>query len=281
MQKPTRISEWNARYRDIVRRFIKGSGRKEEFVTNLCGSQDLYHKNLPTNSINFITAHDGFSLSDQDNGENNQDGNNNNDSWNCGVEGQTTNKAILELRQRQMRNLHLALMVSRGVPMLHMGDEYGHSKHGNNNTWCHDNKLNWFQWDELKKNAGFYRFYKGLIHFRKNHSLLRRDQFLKDQDIEWHGRELFKPNWNQADHLIAFRLKDPSEHHDLYIAFNPCSKPATIQLPYNRPYQHWAWVVNTSNPSPKDFFDGPKAKVNAQEYTMLPYSALMLQSVQG
>lgn len=289
-QKPTRLSEWNARYRDTVRRFIKGTGRKEEFVTNICGSQDLYHKNAPTNSINFITAHDGFSLADlvsynskhnQDNGENNQDGNNNNDSWNCGVEGPTTNKTILELRHRQMRNYHLALMVSRGVPMILMGDEYSHTRHGNNNTWCQDNELNWFLWDELEKNQGFYRYYKGLIHFRRNNALLRRDQFLKDSDIEWHGHELFKPNWNQGDQFIAFRLKDATEHNDLYIAFNPTAKPAKIQLPYNRPYHHWVWVVNTSHPSPKDFSVSTKARVSECDYTMLPYSSLMLQSVKS
>lgn len=283
-----RWSEWNGRYRDILRRFIKGTERKGAFVTNICGSEDLYHQFSPCRSINFVIAHDGFSLADLvsynqkhnlANSENNQDGSNQNDSWNCGAEGGTHNKKILHLRARQMRNFHLALMISRGVPMIMMGDEYAHTKNGNNNPWCHDNELNWFLWDELKKNHNFYRFYKNMIRFRKQHPMLRRNKFFTSSEIDWHGYELSKPLWDKEEHFIAFTLKDPTNGHDLYLAFNAGSKSATIELPKKKENRSWHWIVNTANLSPYDFFEEESAPlVTKPSYTMVPYSALMLKT---
>lgn len=279
----SRWSEWNGSYRDDVRSFIKGDAKaKNLFATRLCGSQDIYGRgHTPCTSLNFITCHDGFTLSDlvsyntkhnMSNGEENRDGTQDNRSWNCGAEGVTKDKKIMELRSRQMRNLHVALMISQGIPMVLMGDEYGHTKQGNNNTWCQDNALNWFLWDKLDENGAFYRFYRLMIHFRKEHPQLCKGEFLSDQDIIWHGKEGKQPHWNNDDHFIAFTLKG---EHDLFIAFNASSKPVTVTFPQGK--YPWHWVVNTSSPSPNDFFEGrgPKAQPNIM---MTPYSAIILKN---
>ncbi len=172
-----RWSEWNGQYRDIVRRFIKGTeGNAGDFARVLSGSQMIYHESkTPLSSINFITCHDGFCLRDLvtyqhkynlANGENNQDGNNQNDNWNCGHEGVTDDPKINALREKQMRNFFLALFISQGVPMLLMGDEYGHTRHGNNNPYVLDNEINWFLWDQ--ENEKIFSFVAALIRFRKS-----------------------------------------------------------------------------------------------------------------
>lgn len=283
-----RWSEWNARYRDTIRRFIKGTGFKGEFVNNICGSQDFYHSVTPYASINFVTAHDGFTLQDLvsynrkhnlGNGEHNRDGTNDNESWNCGIEGPTLNKTVAKIRSQQIRNLHFALMISRGIPMLLMGDEYAHTKHGNNNTWCQDNDLNWFLWDQLDKHADFHRFYKGMIHFRKQHALLRQNKFLRPEDAVWHGQKLGLPNWAAQDRLIAFTLLDHQGGNDLFIAFHSGPGELEIELPTKENKKKWFWVVNTANPPPNDFYDeGSEVLVTEEEFTMPPYSAIMLKA---
>lgn len=284
-----RWHEWNGKYRDCVRRFIKGTnGTNGEFAMRLCGSEDLYCKRTPCNSINFITAHDGFTLHDlvaynekhnMQNGEDNRDGSNENESWNCGAEGETTNKKIITLRERQMRNFHLALMVSQGIPMLSMGDEYGHTKHGNNNTWCQDSPLNWFLWDKLSLDEGFYRFYRMLIHFRKNHSLFQRTTFLTNKDVDWHGIDPLKPDWSGSSRVVAFTLKDHLHNRDIYVAFNAHDYSVNLHLPNPPHSKHWHWVVNTANNSPSDIYEkniGPV--INEYAYKMISHSAIMLEA---
>lgn len=284
-----RWMEWNGKYRDCIRRFIKGgNGLSGEFAMRLCGSEDLYHSRTPCNSINFITAHDGFTLHDLvsyneknnlQNGEGNRDGINENDSWNCGAEGETANKKIIMLRERQMRNFHLALMVSMGVPMLLMGDEYGHSKNGNNNTWCHDSALNWFLWDKLQTNQAFYRFYQKLVQFRKNNNLFHRTTFLTNKDIDWHGTEPFKPDWGDNSRIVAFTLKDPKNNRDLYIAFNANTNAMIFHLPNPTHLKNWHWLVNTANDSPADSYDqGSGPTMQDSSFKMAPYSAIMLEA---
>lgn len=284
-----RWSEWNDKYRDAVRRFIKGAPWSSgEFATRLCGSQDLYHNRGPCNSINFVTAHDGFSLADLvsynckhniANGEGNRDGHSNNQSWNCGFEGPTDNKKIIALRERQMKNFHLALMISQGIPMVTMGDEYGHTKKGNNNTWCQDNELSWFNWDKLKENHAFYRFYRHLIYFRKQHHVLRRLTFLAKQDIDWHGIEPLKPDWNSELPFVAFTLKDHHFDRDLLIAFNAQEHNQIIQLP-SPPYSmQWRWVVNTANASPFDFFENDEGPIQTElSFRLGAHSAIVLKA---
>ena len=284
-----RWSDWNGKYRDDVRSFIKGTpSKKNAFAGAISASHDLYSSRFPFSSINFITAHDGFSLADlvsynekhnSENDEDNRDGLSQNESWNCGIEGPTDNKKVLNLRKKQMRNFHLALMISQGVPMVLMGDEYGHTRKGNNNTWCQDNDLNWFQWNNLKEQADFYRFYRALIHFRKNHPLLRRTTFFGEKDVQWHGLNPNEPNWEHNDHFIALTLFYPDEKPGLYIAFNASHVYHNINLPSPGEGKAWQWVVNTGNASPEDFFDSSLIrKLTENKYRISPYSSIVLQN---
>ena len=262
-------AEWNGAYRDILRRFIKGTEDQADPVAQaFSGSEYLYkHTHHPFSSINFVTAHDGFTLNDlvsyQEkhnlaNSENNQDGANHNESWNCGIEGETIEKKALKLREQQMRNLHLALMLSLGIPMLSMGDEYQHSRLGNNNGWCQDNALNWFQWSELKKHKPFFRFYTLCIHLRKSHPLLRRDTFLTENEVDWHGEQPFAPNWDKSNRFVAYTLKDLKNARSLYIAFNSNFNEAPITLPQPPQGKHWHRLIDTSLPTPHDIEEDPK-----------------------
>jgi len=280
--------EWNGRYRDAVRNFIKGTGGKGEFATRLCGSQDMYATYSPLRSINFLTAHDGFTLADLvsyndkhnlSNSEENRDGTNNNDSWNCGVEGKAEDKEILALRLRQRKNFILALAVSQGIPMLLMGDEYGHTKEGNNNTWCHDDESNWFLWDALERESDFFRFYSSLLAFRRRHPIFSRDRFLLEQDIWWHGIIPYKPRWEESRGFLAFTVSDREKQEEIYIAFNSQDKEVKIIFPRCK-RGRWHWISNTSNSTPEDFYNEESAPVVAENrYTMVGYSALVIKAV--
>lgn len=279
------FSEWNGAYRDGVRRFIKGTdGSIGPFATRLTGSEDLYGKGrTPAHSINYVTCHDGFTLRDlvsynqkhnEENGEENRDGINENESWNCGVEGETKDEKILFLREKQMRNFHLALLVSEGVPMLSMGDEYGHTKLGNNNSWGHDSRLNWFQWDTLEKTPDFFRFYQALIAFRNKHPILRLSHFLGEKDITWHGIELGKPDWSSKNRFLAFSLPDNKNKYELFIAFNAHFSDVTFALP-NYP---WKCLFNTSNKPPEDFIpEESSPTISSDKFTLPSYSSLILK----
>ena len=280
-----RWSEWNGKYRDCVRRFIKGTdGFAGEFATRISGSEDLYGKRKSPNcSINFVTSHDGFSLYDlvsynekhnDFNGENNNDGERNNESWNCGAEGNTDNENIIELRWRQMKNMLLALMVSRGVPMVVMGDEYGHTKLGNNNSWSHDSKLNWFQWNVLKKNKEFFRYFHKIIEFRKKHPILSLPEFLGKNDIFWHGLNTDDPDWSSRNRFIAFSIKD--SNYMLYVAFNAYHYEVTATIPIKA---NWKRLVYTANSSPQDILDEAEAEtITTKSIVLSPYSSIVLKS---
>lgn len=277
--------EWNGKYRDIVRRFLKGdSGLSGAFAQALCGSQDLYgNGRTPCHSINFVTCHDGFSLRDLvsynskhnlQNGEHNCDGSSHNDSWNCGHEGPTHEEQILSLRGRQMRNFHVALMVSLGTPMLLMGDEYGHTREGNNNAYCQDNELNWFLWDEMTRHANWARFYRLMIEFRRAHPLLHRETFLQSADVEWHGLKPLLPRWDSENNLVAYTLHDPQQSASLYIAFNATQDAIELELPPLLPEEEWSRVVDTSLSPPHDFEEDPPSLL-ANVYTLPAYSSLI------
>ncbi len=236
-----RWAEWNGRYRDVVRRFIKGTdGKAGVFANVLCGSEMIYHSSkTPLSSVNFITCHDGFCLRDlvayqnkhnYDNGEGNRDGSNHNDSWNCGCEGPTSDPNIQALRERQMRNFLLALFLSQGIPMLPMGDEYGHTRRGNNNPYVQDNEINWFLWDQ--QNPKIVQFVSSLTAFRKRYPQLRHVQFLTDAEVDWYT------NWDYNSRLVAFCLKNSP---NLYIAFNAHPHSITLTLPSG----YWRLVVNS------------------------------------
>jgi isoamylase len=216
---PVLWAEWNGKYRDTVRRFWKGDeGQLADLGSRLTGSSDLYQNDgrKPYASINFVVAHDGFTLHDlvsynskhnEANGENNRDGSDNNDSWNMGVEGETSDPAIIRERQKQVRNFLSTLMLSQGVPMLSMGDEVGRSQKGNNNAYCQDNEISWTNWDIDEARQKLLDFTSGLIKLRRSHPNFRRKKFYQDRtirkslvrDIAWYGadgHEMTEDEWN-------------------------------------------------------------------------------------
>ncbi len=277
-----RFSEWNGRYRDDTRRFLRSeAGQVPAITRRLLGSPDLYAERSPLASINFITSHDGFSLHDLfaydnkhnwANGENNQDGDNNNLSWNCGVEGETDNPEILALRRRLMQNSITLLMLSQGIPMLTMGDEMGHTKRGNNNSYCHDDELNWLNWNDLEQNDDLFFFTQQAIAFRRAHPLLRQSQFLHQRrqesdpippeqaEFSWHGVKAWSPDWAEHSRSIAFMLSHPAADDCIYAAMNMHWKRHWFELPSLPPPElvegnggkgcNWHQFINTgSSPS--------------------------------
>jgi isoamylase len=279
-------SVWNGSFRDHVRRFIKGTDHEiSAFATVLSGSEGYGFSPTPQTSINFVTAHDGFCLRDLvsyqhkhniENGESNTDGSDQNYSWNCGAEGPTQDLKIHELRERQMRNFWLTLLLAQGVPMILMGDEIGHTRKGNNNPYVQDNEINWFDWHLCQTNLAMLRFVSSLIHFRKKHPLLRKKQFLKTTDIEWHGHAPHHPDWKSPIRFLAFSLKG---EHLLYAAFNADYRPATIFFPPLPNEQKWRLVVNTADSWEKQNFDEPeKGALLGPSIEMAPYSALIALS---
>ncbi|KAL2339948.1 hypothetical protein Fmac_007888 [Flemingia macrophylla] len=280
-----RWAEWNGKYRDDVRKFIKGdSGMKGSFATRVSGSSDLYrvNKRRPYHSINFVIAHDGFTLHDlvsynfkhnEANGEGGNDGSNDNFSWNCGFEGETDDANIKALRSRQMKNFHLALMISQGTPMMLMGDEYGHSRNGNNNSYGHDTAINNFLWDQLDaRKSDHFMFFSKVIKYRNTHEVFRHANFLSKNDITWH-----EDNWDNLDSkFLAFTLHDRSEG-DIYLAFNAHDYFVKVQLPTPPKKRKWFRVVDTNLKSPDDFVsDGVPGTGNT--YNIAPYSSILLEA---
>lgn len=289
LPEENRWQEWNGRFRDSIRSFIKGDlGSKNEFAKRLTGSEDIFPERTPYASVNFITAHDGFSLDDLvsynkkhnlSNGENNRDGNSHNISWNCGVEGFTNNSDTLGLRTRQKQNFLIGLFLSSGIPMLYMGDEYGHSKNGNNNTYCQDSELNWFLWDEPKRNEDFHQFVKKLIRFRKDHNIFKKEHFLKEEDIIWHSE---KPNfidWNNPHPLLAFTLVDKEKEQHIYAAFNPTNDTKTVTLPSLPASFAWFVVFDTFAEAPHDSYYPDLTKSVGLQIIVQSYSSVVLKAL--
>ncbi len=271
-----RWAEWNGKYRDAVRKFLKGeAGLVGEMAQRLQGSPDLYLSRGPTASVNFITAHDGFTLMDLvsynekhnwANGENNNDGANDNESWNCGWEGPTDDPGINALRRRQIKNAIAMLMVSQGVPMILMGDEIGRTQQGNNNTYCQDNELNWMDWTLLESNADLFRFFKHMIAFRHAHPLLRNRWHFSNRDyvgsgyadITWHGTKAWQADWSDSSRTIAFMLCGKHAHggaqrdNYLYVALNVHWEAHWFELPGLPDGMQWHVFANTGAPTPDD-----------------------------
>jgi isoamylase len=268
-------SEWNGKYRDIARTFLKGTdGKAGDFASILTGSQFVYGSSSPLASVNFITAHDGFSLRDLftyqhkrnfDNGEDSRDGNDQNDNWNCGFEGETKEPHIIAMRERQMRNHWLALILSQGIPMILMGDEYGHTRLGNNNPYVQDNRLNWFLWDIADKQEDMFQFISKLIAFRKAHPELSKTSFLSKEEIDWHGHMPNLPNWSSR--FVAFSTKTTPR---IYLAFNADHHAADIELPSDK----FKLIVNTNNPWNQHNFDSPGQPISGKVH-LLSHAALL------
>jgi glycogen operon protein len=271
-----RWAEWNGKFRDCVRRFIKGDpGLVWEVGSRIQGSPDLYQHRGPSTSVNFITCHDGFTLHDmvsysykhnESNAENNCDGCDDNASWNWGCEGESTDRHIQALRLQLMKNAFCLLLLSNGVPMILMGDEIGRSQGGNNNNYCHDNELTWMDWALVQQNAELLRFVKKLVMFRKTHAALRTGAFFRHTDylgvgipdISFHGTTLFSPDTSQGSRCIAWMLcgqyANPA-HEDIYVAANSHWDAVQLQLPKGSCGMPWKVSVNTSMPAPEDIYD--------------------------
>jgi glycogen operon protein len=247
-----RWSEWNGRFRDDVRRFVRGDpGLVAAVATRIAGSSDLYgwSRRAPQSSINFVTCHDGFTLNDlvsydrkhnEANGEGNRDGIDDNLSWNCGVEGETADANIEALRERQIRNFALILLVSQGVPMILAGDEVRRTQLGNNNPWCQDNEVSWFDWARVEANAPLLAFWRELISFRKRHRALRRTAFFEGKpagdgrlpDVTWHGCALGAPGWfDPASRVLSFTLAGYGDEPDIHVILNMDDQELDFELP--------------------------------------------------
>jgi isoamylase len=263
-----RWTEWNGKYRDAMRRWLKADqGMVWEIAERLQGSPDLYSDRSAAASINFITAHDGFTLYDlfsyndkhnQANGEDNRDGTNDNYSWNCGVEGPTRDPHVRALRHRMIKNAIAMLMTSRGVPMIYMGDEMGRTKHGNNNTYCHDADWNWLDWTLLETNADLFEFFRYCIQFRHAHPVLRsRDHFHHTDrtgsgyaDISWHGVRAWDAEWDDHILTLAFMLDGSHAKNGaddmIYVGMNMHWEAHRFDLPGLPEEKAWYVFVNTS-----------------------------------
>ncbi len=274
-----RWAEWNGKYRDAVRQYLQSeAGVVGDLAMRIQGSPDLYLYRGTSVSVNFITCHDGFTLMDmvsyngkhnESNGENNQDGANDNNSWNCGWEGPTGDPEINRLRQRQIKNAASILMISQGIPMILMGDEMGRTKNGNNNTYCHDNELNWLDWTLLEKNADLFRFYKHIIAFRNAHPALRNTKHFRHcdyvgsgyPDISFHGTEAWNMDWSNLGHTMAFMLcgqhaREGTVKDDyIYMAMNAHWDTIPFEIPTLPSGMNWHISVNTSMNSPEDIWE--------------------------
>src|SRR5450631_1568809 len=278
---PILWAEWNGKYRDTVRRYWKGDdGQLSDLAYRLTGSSDLYQHDgrRPYASINFVTAHDGFSLEDlvsynekhnEANGENNQDGTDNNRSWNCGAEGITDDASVNALRAQQKRNFLATLFFSQGVPMLLAGDAIGHSQQGNNNAYCQDNEISWMDWSEGSKDTELLKFVRQVITLRKNHPVFRRRNFFQGRaikgagvkDILWlrpDGSEMTDEEWGQESarslglFLAGEALGEQDERgqrvtdQNFVLLMNAHHEPVSFRLPTVSSGMVWVALIDTS-----------------------------------
>ena len=290
---PTQWTEWNGKYRDAIRRFWRGDGGVvSELATRLSGSSDLYEQSgrRPYASINFITSHDGFTLADlvcynqkhnEANGENNADGENNNLSWNCGVEGPSTDRAVIELRARQRRNFMATLLLSVGVPMLSGGDELLRTQHGNNNAYCQDNTISYTDWSMTPEQQGFLAFTRRVIRIWRTFPVLRRRKFFQGRrirgaevlDIAWlepSGAEMTDDMWSSPDvRALGVRLNGDAIQEvnargerivsdTLLMMFNAGEASITFVLPATAAIERWDTLIDTAEPwqAPRRFRAG-------------------------
>lgn len=292
-----RWSEWNGKYRDIVREVLRGDkGKIQELATRILGSSDLYeHKNgLSTNSINFITCHDGFTLHDlfsynqkhnYANGEENQDGCNNNISSNCGIEGKTDNKDILNFRKKQAKNAYAILLLSQGIPMLLAGDELQNSQSGNNNVYCQNNKIAWINWKISAENAEMLHFVQNIIALRKRHDSITRKRFLTGnfikerglKDINWHGIKINQPLWGDCEtRLLAFTLAGiTTKEADLHVIINMSDQQHQVELPKIKD-KTWFVCVDTSKDYPKDIICQSECKPITSKTVLVDEKTVMV-----
>ena len=283
--------EWNGRFRDDVRGYLKGDpGCIARLPNRLLASPDLYERdNLePDQSINFVTCHDGFTLNDlvsyndkhnEANHEGNRDGSDSNQSWNHGEEGPSANPEVENLRERQIKNALALTLFSMGTPMLVMGDEVRRTQQGNNNAYCQDNPLSWFDWEKVSQHAGLGRFVSELIQFRFHYAQHPEDkdkslaQILREDNITWHGTSLYQPDWGADSRSLAATIASADGSRTTHILFNTSSE----ELEFELPGPQWLRVVDTNLPAPEDILDRSVAPlVEGNSYHAAPRSVVIL-----
>ncbi len=287
--------EWNGRFRDDVRDFFRGEpGSLRRMADRMVGSPEMYahEQREAEQSVNFVTCHDGFTLNDlvsynekhnEANGEQNLDGANDNRSWNCGAEGVTDDPAVEKLRLRQMKNFFTATMMSLGLPMILMGDEVRRTQRGNNNAYCHDDELSWFDWSLVEQNGDLLRFVQLLSSRRslRNNEHERQRVSLRallDSSMHtWHGIELNQPDWSDDSHSIALDASLRQERLRIYYMLNAYWKPLLFKLPALSERKHWQRWIDTSLESPQDIHDWTQApRIAEYEYHVESRSVVLL-----
>ena len=291
-----RWAEWNGRFRDDVRRFWRGDpGMTGALAWRLCGSADLYQREgkEPVNSVNFVTCHDGFTLNDlvsyaskrnEANGEGNRDGTDANYSANYGAEGPSEDAAIKMMRLRQIKNMLATLLLSRGVPMLLGGDEFRRTQRGNNNAYCQDNKVSWFDWRLLDINHELFYFVRDLIAFRKRNPVLSFDAFYTADDLDWFGDAGQPARWDGDSRtlgvLVQPHLADPARNQPaaLCLLFNAAATPAEFRLPSVG--GRWRICLDTGNASRDNIFAVSATPLtwDAEHYRLMPHSLAVFAS---
>jgi glycogen operon protein len=310
---PTGWSEWNGKYRDAARAYWKGDeGRIGEIAYRLTGSPDLYQHDgrHPYASVNFITSHDGYTLNDlvsynekhnEANGENNQDGDNNNQSWNCGAEGPTDDEKINRLRRRQRRNFMTTLLLSQGVPMLLGGDEFGRSQNGNNNAYCQDNEISWLGWNRDEHRDRFFEFTRRLITFRKEHPVFRRSKFLQGRrirgsevkDVMWFnpgGNEMSDDEWaspfvrclgmllsGDTNDIVNFEGQ-PVRDQTFLLLINAHYEPIEFVLPG---LEHLEWELFLDTREETGFLDQSQKFASGDDFDLAERSAALFRLTRG
>ena len=299
-----RWAEWNGKYRDCIRSFIKGEpGIIGEVSSRMTGSADLYQgrHEQPINSVNFVTAHDGFTLYDLTaynekhnwaNGEGNNDGINDNLSWNCGAEGETDDQWINDLRKRQVKNFAAIHMLSMGVPMIVGGDEFMRSQGGNNNTYCHDNEINWYNWDQIgnQRSQEMIRFWSMLIKKRTKYINHFKGRYFTGEtnkyglsEVAWHGTQLNNPGWNDAEaRCFAVTYGDTAEDTDqtanIHCMFNMYWDGIEFELPQLKGLS-WYRSIDTAQPTPNDIAEPENmVKITGNSYMVGGRSVVVLVS---
>jgi isoamylase len=289
--------EWNGRFRDDVRSFFRGEeGSVTRFADRLIGSPTIYghEEREAEQSVNFVTCHDGFTLNDlvsydhkhnEANGEDNRDGSNDNRSWNCGIEGPTTDPGVEKLRNQQVKNFLTVTMLAVGMPMLLMGDEVRRTQRGNNNAYCQDNETSWFDWTFLSKHADVHRFVallnsrrvlRDLEPERKRVSL---NQLLRGVNLAWHGVKLNQPDWGESSHSIAFTVEIHQEKLLFHVISNAYWHPLDFELPRldNAAENPWRRWIDTALDSPHDILEWAKAEpLHGYNYRAESRSVVML-----
>jgi glycogen operon protein len=288
-------SEWNGKYRDDLRRFVRGdTAQVMHLASRLSGSSDLYAGGElgPAHGINFVTSHDGFTLADlvsydrkhnEANGEDDRDGHPENFSWNHGEEGPSDDAQIEQLRRRQMKNFAALLLVSQGVPMILAGDEMGRTQRGNNNAYCQDNEVGWIDWSLLETNRDLFRFFKMMIAFRRRHPILRRREFFADdideidREIHWHGQRPGLPDWSGESRCLAMHLVGGGRDVDLYLIANAHWEERDFDLPAPSAGR-WHRFVDTSLAPPNEIVQEEQAPplITPRSYRTPPRTTIIL-----